>query len=217
VKVEDVGRENSTALSAGLANLERHIDNVHGVFGIPCVVAINHRGEDSPAEIELLQRSAARKGVKVILARHFADGGKGAADLAREVVDLCGQPGDFKFAYDDAQSLWDKMRSIAQKIYHAGDITASKSVRAQIQKLEDSGYGHFPVCVAKTQYSFATDPALRGAPEGHTVNVREVRLAAGAQFVVMICGDIMTMPGLPRVPAAAAIDIDEDGKTVGLF
>jgi formate--tetrahydrofolate ligase len=132
-------------------------------------------------------------------------------------VKLCGQKGDFKFVYEDSASLWDKMRAVATKIYHAADISADKSVRQQIQRLQESGYGHYPICVAKTQYSFSTDPTARGAPSDHIVNLREVRLAAGAQFIVMICGDIMTMPGLPRVPAAISIDIDADGKIVGLF
>jgi formate--tetrahydrofolate ligase len=217
VAVADVGRENLQALSAGVVNLERHIDNIRNEFGIPCVVAINHRSEDTNAEVDLLVKAAERKGVKVILARHFADGGRGAADLAREVVALCDEPGEFKFAYSDQASLWEKMRTVARKIYHATDITATKSVRDQIQKLQDSGYGHFPVCVAKTQYSFSTDPTLRGAPRDHIVSIREVRLAAGAEFVVMICGDIMTMPGLPRVPASVNIDIDEKGRIVGMF
>ena len=153
----------------------------------------------------------------MILARHFAEGGAGATDLAREVVDLCTQPGEFKFAYSESDSLWEKLRAIARKVYHAADITASKRVREEIQRLQDAGYGHFPVCVAKTQYSFSTDATVRGAPSGHIVDVREVRLAAGAEFVVMICGNIMTMPGLPRVPAAVSIDIDDSGKIIGLF
>ena len=217
VGVADVGRENLPALAAGVANLERHIDNIHREFGIPCVVAINHRVEDTDAEVRLLTDAGSRKGVKVILARHFAEGGSGATDLAREVVDLCTQPGEFKFAYSESDSLWEKLRAVARKVYHAADITASKRVREEIQRLQDTGYGHFPVCVAKTQYSFSTDATVRGAPSGHIVDVREVRLAAGAEFVVMICGNIMTMPGLPRVPAAVSIDIDDTGKIIGLF
>jgi len=217
VDVADVGRENLEALRLGLVNLDRHIDNVRNQYGIPCVVSINHRAEDSDQEVKLLIDILARKGVKVVLARHFAEGGKGAAEVAHEVVKLCEQKGDFKFVYEDSATLWDKMRAVATKIYHAADICADKSVRRQIQRLQDSGYGHYPICVAKTQYSFSTDPAARGAPSDHIVNVREVRLAAGAQFIVMICGDIMTMPGLPRVPAAISIDIDADGKIVGLF
>ncbi len=167
--------------------------------------------------VDFLARTAARRGVRVIVARHFAQGGAGAADAAREVVDLCEQPGRFKFAYEDHMDLWEKMRAIARKIYRAADITAGEGVRDQIQRIQNAGFGHLPVCVAKTPYSFSTDPTLRGAPSGHIVNVREVRLAAGAQFVVMICGDITTMPGLPRAPAAMSIDVDESGRIVGLF
>ena len=219
VALPDVGKENIEALRAGLVNLERHIDNMQNVFNLPCVVAINHRAEDSNAEVETLSQLGARKGVKVILARHFAEGGKGAADLAREVVELCKDSGtrELKFTYEDSATLWEKMVAIARKIYHASEVTADKSVHTQIKKLQEAGYGHFPVCVAKTQYSFSTDPALKGAPSNHTINVREVRLAAGAEFIVMICGDVMTMPGLPRVPASVNIDVNEKGDIVGLF
>jgi formate--tetrahydrofolate ligase len=154
----------------------------------------------------------------VILAKHWAEGGEGAADVARAVVKLIeSTPSNFKYVYEDDLPLWDKMKAIATKIYGASDITADSKVRGQIKKLQDSGYGHYPVCVAKTQYSFSTDPQLRAAPSGHVVNVREVRLAAGAEFVVMVCGDIMTMPGLPKVPSAEKIDLTDDGKVVGLF
>jgi len=217
VEVADVGKENLAALEKGVVNLERHIDNVRDNFGLPCVVAINNRAEDTEAEIRLLIERAGHHGAKVILGRHFAEGGAGAVDIAHEVVRLCEQPNYFKFVYDDAEPLWQKMKSIATQIYHAADITADTKVRAQIKQLQEAGYGHYPVCVAKTQYSFSTDPKLRGAPSGHVVNVREVRLAAGAEFIVMICGDIMTMPGLPKVPAANAIDVNDEGKIVGLF
>ena len=219
IEVADVGRENLDALQAGMINLERHLDNMQGVFNVPCVVAINHRAEDTSAEVRTLQEWGARKGVKVTLARHFAEGGAGAADLAREIVQLCDQKPNrvSTFAYDDSEALWDKMVHVARKIYHASDVIADKRVRDQIAKLDAAGYGRFPICVAKTQYSFSTDPKLRGAPSGHVVTVREVRLAAGAEFIVMICGDVMTMPGLPRVPAAEAIDVDASGKIVGLF
>ena len=217
VEVANLGQENLAALEAGVANLNRHIDNVRGEYGLPCVVAINHRVEDTPNEIRRLIEIVAPKGVNVIVARHFAEGGKGAVDLANEVVRLCEQPGEFKFVYADTVSLWDKIRTVATRIYHAAEITADDKVRAQLDRLQQSGYGHYPVCIAKTQYSFATDPKLRGAPSGHRVNIREVRLAAGAEFVVAICGDIFTMPGLPAVPAANSIDIDADGKIVGLF
>ena len=150
-------------------------------------------------------------------ARHWADGGAGAAELAHEVVRLCDLPSRFHFVYEDADTLWEKMRKIAIEVYGAEDISASAAVREQIRHLQGSGYGHYPVCVAKTQYSFSTDPQRRGAPVGHVVDIREVRLAAGAEFVVMVCGDIMTMPGLPKVPSAELIDLDDQGRVVGLF
>jgi formate--tetrahydrofolate ligase len=217
VEVPDLGKENLKALQAGIANLDRHIDNVRDVWGLPCLVAINHRAEDSEAEVKWLQERATHHGVKVILARHYAEGGKGAVDVAKEVVELCSHPNYFKFTYDEKETLWDKMKAVATKIYGASDITADSKVRGQIRQLQEAGYGHYPVCVAKTQYSFSTDPKLRGAPTGHVVNVREVRLAAGAEFIVMICGDIMTMPGLPVTPAANNIDVSDDGKITGLF
>jgi formate--tetrahydrofolate ligase len=217
VEVADVGRENVAALEKGIVNLERHIDNVRLNYGLPCMVAINQRSEDTDAEIRVLIERAGQRGAKVILGRHFAEGGAGAVDVAKEVLRLTEQPNEFKFVYDESQTLWDKMKAIATKIYHASDITADTKVRNQIKQLQDAGYGHYPVCVAKTQYSFSTDPKLRGAPSGHVVNIREVRLAAGAEFIVMICGDVMTMPGLPKVPAAANIDVDEDGRITGLF
>ena len=217
IEVPELGKEHLAALEKGMVNLERHIENVNKLFGLPCVVSINHRAEDTDKETQLLIERMSTHGVKVILARHYADGSKGAVDVAKEVVRLCEQPSHVKFVYEDATPLWDKMKAIATKIYHASDITADSKVRAQIKQLQEAGYGHYPVCVAKTQYSFSTDPKLRGAPSQHVVNIREVRLAAGAEFVVMICGDIMTMPGLPKVPAANSIDIDESGKIVGLF
>jgi len=218
VELEALHQENLAALEKGIANLERHVNNVRNHFGLPCVVSINHFTHDTAAEIELLKRKLAHHEAPVVVARHWAQGGKGAEELARTVVDLIERvPADFRFVYEDAQPLWDKMHALATRIYGAAAVSADSKVRAQIQKLEDDGYGHYPVCVAKTQYSFSTDPALRGAPSGHTVNVREVRLSAGAQFVVMICGDIMTMPGLPKLPSAERIDLSEDGKVVGLF
>jgi formate--tetrahydrofolate ligase len=217
IEVKELGRENLEALAKGITNIERHVNNIRNNYGLPCVVAINHRTEDTDAEVKMLQEKMAHHGAKVILARHWAEGGKGAVDVAHEVVRLCEEPNDFKFVYDEQAPLWDKMKAIATKIYGASDITADSKVRAQIKKLQESGYGHYPICVAKTQYSFSTDPQLRGAPSGHVVNIREVRLAAGAEFVVMICGDIMTMPGLPKVPSACAIDVNDEGKITGLF
>ena len=216
VEVKALGQEDLQALEKGIANIERHVNNIRNHYGLACVVAINHRTEDTAAEVKLLMDKLAQKGVKVILARHWAEGGKGAVELAHEVVRLCEEPSTFKFVYQDSEPLWDKMKAIATKIYGASDITADTKVRGQIKKLQET-YGHYPVCVAKTQYSFSTDPSLRGAPSGHVVNIREVRLAAGAQFIVMVCGDIMTMPGLPKVPSACAIDVGPDGKIVGLF
>jgi formate--tetrahydrofolate ligase len=216
IEVKDLKGENLEALAKGITNIERHVNNIRNNYGLPCVVAINHRTEDTDAEVKLLQDKMAHHGAKVILARHWAEGGKGAVEVAKEVVRLCEEPTDFKFVYEESLPLWDKMKAIANKIYGASDITADSKVRTQIKKLQEN-YGHYPVCVAKTQYSFSTDPQLRGAPSGHVVNIREVRLAAGAEFVVMVCGDIMTMPGLPKVPSAVSIDITDDGKITGLF
>jgi formate--tetrahydrofolate ligase len=216
VDVKEVNKENLAALEKGLVNLERHVENVTKVYGIPCVVSINKFNYDTPAEIELLTARMRKLGVPVVLANHWAEGGKGAAELARIVVGLCEQPSKPSFVYEDSDSLWDKINKIAKKVYRASEVTADAKVRAQIKRFQDDGYGHYPVCVAKTQSSFSTDAGLRGAPSDHVVNVREVRLAAGAEFVVMICGDIMTMPGLPKVPSANRIDL-VDGKVVGLF
>ena len=218
VAVDDLARENLAALEKGVANLERHLNNVRVHYGLPCVVAINHFATDTDAEIALLQRKIAHHDAPVVVARHFADGGAGAEDLARAVVDTIDRvPGDFRFVYDDADTLWDKVSKIATTIYGASEVTADSKVRARIRELQAEGYGHYPVCIAKTQYSFSTDPLLHGAPSGHVLNIREVRLAAGAQFVVMVCGDVMTMPGLPKVPSAAQIDVTDDGRIVGLF
>ena len=217
IEVPDLPKENVEALRKGMANLERHIANVRDRFGLPCVVSINHRAEDTPAEIQALHERASHLGVKVVTAKHFAEGSAGAVELAEEVVRLTEQPSHFTHLYPDELPLWDKMKKVATELYGASDITADAKVRTAIRNLQESGYGHYPVCVAKTQYSFSTDPKLRGAPRDHVVNIREVRLAAGAEFVVMICGDIMTMPGLPKLPAACNIDIDDSGRVVGMF
>ena len=217
VAVADVEREDLAALERGLPNLERHLRNLQA-FGLPCVVAINHRAHDTPAELELLSRRVAALGVPVEVARHYADGAAGAESLAHAVVAAAAPgPAPLRFAYEDDTPLWDKMAAIATRVYGAAGIEADAKVRAQVERLQADGYGRWPVCVAKTQYSFSTDASLRGAPSGHVVRVREVRLAAGARFVVMICGDVMTMPGLPKVPAAHAIDVDDDGRITGLF
>jgi formate--tetrahydrofolate ligase len=216
VDVKEVNKENLAALEKGLVNLERHVENVSKVYGIPCVVSINRFNYDTPAELEMLNARMKKLGVPVVLATHWGDGGKGAAELAKIVVGLCDQPSKPAFVYEDSDTLWDKIGKIATRVYRASEVTADTKVRAQIRKLQEDGYGHYPVCVAKTQSSFSTDASVRGAPLNHVVNVREVRLAAGAEFVVMICGDIMTMPGLPKVPSAEKIDL-VDGKVVGLF
>mgnify|MGYP001415141149 FL=1 len=216
VDVKEVNKENLAALEKGLVNLERHVENVSKVYGIPCVVSINRFNYDTPAELEMLNARMKKLGVPVVLATHWGDGGKGAAELAKIVVGLCDQPSKPTFVYEDADTLWDKINKIATKVYRASEVTSDTKVRAQIKKLQEDGYGHYPVCVAKTQSSFSTDASVRGAPSNHVVNVREVRLAAGAELVVMICGDIMTMPGLPKVPSAEKIDLI-DGKVVGLF
>ena len=218
VDLKSLNVENLDALEKGIANLERHVNNVRNHYGLPCVVSINHFSFDTDREIELLKKRMAHHHAPVVLARHWAQGGKGAEEVARTVVNMIETtPTSFKFVYEDRASLWDKVNTIATKIYGASEVTADSKVRAQIKTLQDDGYGSYPVCVAKTQYSFSTDPQLRGAPSGHVINVREVRLAAGAEFVVMVCGDIMTMPGLPKVPSACKIDLDDEGKVVGLF
>jgi formate--tetrahydrofolate ligase len=218
VDLKEMNKENLAALEKGIANLERHVNNVRNHYGLPCVVSINHFSHDTAAEIELLKRKMAHHEAPVVVAHHWAQGGRGAEELARTVVDLIERaPADCRFVYEDSAPLWDKARAIATRIYGAADISADGKVKAQIQKLQEDGYGHYPVCIAKTQYSFSTDAAVRGAPSGHTINIREVRLAAGAEFVVMVCGDIMTMPGLPKVPSATKIDLTPDGKVVGLF
>ncbi len=213
LSVEDLPR-----LEAGIATLERHIDNMTREFGLPCVVALNHFVHDTAAEVALLQQRVEATGVPLVVARHWAEGGRGAEDLARAVVACATPPGPApQFLYPDVATLWDKAEAVARKIYRAAGISATTKARAMLERLQAQGYGHLPVCIAKTPYSFTTDPAIRGAVQGHTIDVREVRLSAGAEFVVLVCGDIMTMPGLPAVPAAASIDVDDDGRIVGLF
>ena len=216
VDVANLTKEDLIALDKGLVNLERHVENITQVYNLPCVVSINQFLSDTDAEIDLIRKRMERLGVKVVLASHWAHGGKGAADLANIVVDLCESDKKMQFVYEEEDTLWEKINKIAKRVYRAGEVNADSKVRAQIASLQEQGYGHYPVCVAKTQSSFSTDPKLRGAPEGHTITVREVRLAAGAEFIVMVCGDIMTMPGLPKVPSAEKIDYI-DGKVTGLF
>jgi formate--tetrahydrofolate ligase len=216
--LKQLNNEDLAALDKGIANLARHVDNVRNRYGLPCVVSINHFTHDTEAEVALLKNKIAAQDTPVVVAKHWALGGAGAEELARTVAAIAdkGAPG-FRFVYEDAMPLWDKVKAVATKVYGAADIGADAKVKAQIEKLQQDGYGHYPVCIAKTQYSFSTDPSARGAPSGHIINIREVRLAAGAEFIVMVCGDIMTMPGLPKVPAAMKIDITPEGKVVGLF
>ena len=213
----DLGAENVAAVNEGCANLGRHIANVKS-FGVPVVVAINHFVTDTDAEVEAVQAFVAGEGAEAVLCRHWAKGSEGTEALATRVAEIA-DAGESQFApiYPDEMGLFDKIDTIARRIYRADEAIADKKIRDQLRAWEEAGYGHLPVCMAKTQYSFSTDPNLRGAPTGHTVPVREVRLSAGAGFVVAICGEIMTMPGLPRVPAAETIGINEAGEVVGLF
>ena len=212
-----LGTEDLGALARGITNLERHLRNMTQVFGLPTVVALNHFTQDTDAEVALVAEHVQALGAKLVPARHWAEGGKGAVELAHEVARLCQTPQAMNFVYEDKDTLWEKARKIATRIYGADDISAAAPVRKRLEELQAQGYGHLPVCIAKTQSSFSTDATLRGAPSGHTVNIREVRLAAGAEFVVLVCGDIMTMPGLPAAPAAERIDVSDDGQVVGLF
>ncbi|WP_372839830.1 formate--tetrahydrofolate ligase [Phaeovulum sp.] len=213
----DLGSENVAAVNKGCPNLGRHIANVKG-FGVPVVVAINHFTSDTEAEIAAVRAYVAKQGAEAVLCKHWAEGGAGAEELAHKVIALA-EAGASAFAplYPDDMGLFDKIDTIARRIYHAGEVIADSSVRDQLRAWEAAGYGHFPICMAKTQYSFSTDPNLRGAPTGHTLPIREVRLSAGAGFIVVICGEIMTMPGLPKVPSAETIRLNEDGLVVGLF
>ena len=217
VAKDDLDIEDLDALRDGCCNLVRHIENVKS-FGVPVVVGINRFTSDTDAEIAVIKEIAAANGVKAIDCTHWADGGAGTEELAREVASLA-DSGSASFAplYPDEMPIWDKIKTVATRLYRADDIIADQKIRDQIRKFEEDGYGHFPVCIAKTQYSFSTDPNLKGAPTDHVVAIREVRLSAGAGFIVVVCGDIMTMPGLPRVPAANSIAMDENGEVTGLF
>ncbi len=217
VKKEDLGTENVEALNRGCVNLGRHIENVRR-FGVPVVVAINHFTSDTKAEVAAVKGYVEAHGTEAVLCRHWADGSAGITELAERVAALADSgTAAFQPLYPDDMPLMEKIRTVATKIYHAGEVTADKAVRDQLAQWEQQGYGHLPVCMAKTQYSFSTDPSLRGAPEGHVVHVREVRLSAGAGFVVAITGEIMTMPGLPSVPSAERIRLNVDGAVEGLF
>jgi formate--tetrahydrofolate ligase len=217
VKKEDLKAENLKALEVGIANLQRHVENVQK-FGIVPVISINRFSADTEGEIKLVQDKCKALGVEAVMADHWAMGGAGAADAARAVVKVAESgKSKLKFLYPDDMPLFEKIRTIAREVYRAKEVTADKSVRDQLANFESMGYGNFPICVAKTQYSFSTNPDAKGAPSDHVINVREVRLSAGAEFVVAICGEIMTMPGLPKVPAAESIDVGPDGRMVGLF
>ena len=216
--LESLNKENVEYLSKGLVNLERHVNNLKNHYGLPVVVGINGFTFDTDKERELLKQKSKELDVPIVSSTHWADGGKGAKELAEVVVDTIeNKPNNFKYLYENDLGLWEKMETVAKKIYGASGISAPTNIIKQIEELQNNGYGKYPVCVAKTQYSFSTDPSLRGAPTDHVIPIREVRLAAGAEFVVMVCGDIMTMPGLPKIPAAEKIDIDTDGNIVGLF
>jgi formate--tetrahydrofolate ligase len=217
VKKEDLKSENLKALEAGMANLARHVENVKK-FGLPAVVSINRFSADTDAEIALVKEKCKALGVEALMADHWAMGGEGAADVAKAVVATIDKgKADLKLLYPDDMPLFDKIRTIAKEIYRADDATADKSVKDQLNAWEEMGFGKLPVCIAKTQYSFSTNPDAKGAPTGFNIPVREVRLSAGAEFIVAICGEIMTMPGLPKVPSADSIDVGADGKIVGLF
>ena len=215
VALADLGTENLDAVRAGFVNLERHIHNVSDVYGIRTVVGINKFGADTDAELELVRTLVEETGARAVIASHWGDGGAGAVTLAEAIVEVCEAPSEVQFVYPDEMGLLDKVRAIATRVYGAAEVSASSAILTRIAELEASGYGSFPVCIAKTQSSFSTDATLRGAPSGHTIAIREVRLSAGAEFIVMVCGDIMTMPGLPAKPASLTIDVI-DGRIVGL-
>jgi len=213
----DLNKENLEALDKGMVNMERHIKNITEVFGLPCVVCLNHFTLDTDAEVDMLIKRCESLGVKAVVSKHWADGGAGAEELATTVADIVdNNPGTHKFVYEDSASLWEKIEAVATKVYGAGSVSADPKVMKQLQDWNEE-YGSYPVCMAKTQMSFSTDPTIIGAPTGHNVHVSEVRLANGAGFIVAICGNMMTMPGLPKVPAAERIDIDDDGNIIGLF
>jgi formate--tetrahydrofolate ligase len=217
VPLSEVNQENTDAVAEGVENLKKHIENIHQ-FGLPVVVAVNKFVTDTAAEVQVVQDKCDYLGVKVVEAQHWEFGGDGATELAETVVDLVeNHKSDFNFLYEDDMPLWDKIKTVCTKIYGANDILADQKLRNRIAALEEAGYGNLPVCMAKTQYSFSTDPALKNRPEGFDVPLREVRLSAGAGFIVVLAGDVMTMPGLPKKPAAEVIDINEDGDIVGLF
>ena len=216
VKKDELKNENVDAVKKGLVNLERHIENIQK-FGLPVTVAINHFVLDTDKEIDEVTQFCKQKGIKVSISKHWEKGGDGATDLANDVVELCEKDSDFKFIYDDKTSLFKKIETIAKELYRASEVVADTKIRDQLKAFEERGYQSLPICIAKTQYSFSTDPNLKGAPSGHVLPIREVRLSSGAEFIVVVCGAIMTMPGLPKVPAADSIRINKKGETEGLF
>ncbi len=218
VEKDDLKKENLDALKKGMPNLERHIQNIKK-FGLEVIVAINHFITDSDKEVKIIQEQCAKLGVKVSLCTHWSDGGNGTKDLANNVVEICkkNDTSKFKHLYSDQIPILEKVEKIAKEIYNAKGIEVDEQIKEQVKKIEQAGFGRFPVCIAKTQYSFSTDPKLKGAPSGHTLSIREVRLSSGAEFVVVVCGSIMTMPGLPRVPAADNIKLNKKGEIEGLF
>ena len=217
VAKDDLKNENVDALKKGLINLERHIENMKK-FGLPVAVAINHFIKDTDKEVNALVEFCKKLGVKASICKHWADGGEGTKDLASHVVELIDkEKANFKFLYEDSTPLFKKVETVAKEIYRASEVVADTKIREQLKSFEERGYDNLPICVAKTQYSFSTDPNLKGAPTGHVLPIREVRLSSGAEFIVVICGAIMTMPGLPRVPAADSIKLNEKGEIEGLF
>jgi formate--tetrahydrofolate ligase len=216
VKKDELKNENVDAVKKGLVNLERHIENIQK-FGLPVTVAINHFVLDTDKEIYEVTQFCEQKDIKASISKHWEKGGEGATNLANDVVELCEKDSDFKFLYDDKTSLFKKIETIAKELYRASEVVADTKIRDQLKAFEERGYQSLPICIAKTQYSFSTDPNLKGAPSGHVLPIREVRLSSGAEFIVVVCGAIMTMPGLPKVPAADSIRINEKGETEGLF
>jgi formate--tetrahydrofolate ligase len=216
-KIEDVNSEDTNALMKGMANLDRHVNNIREHYGLPVIVALNRFGSDTEREFELIKKHLGEQGVEALVCEHFAKGSKGATNLAHSMVKLIdSKPGNLRFVYEDSDELWKKIGKVAKSIYHASEVVADTAVRKKIEKFQEDGFGNLPICIAKTQYSFSTDPQLRGAPTGHVFNVRDVYLNAGAGFMVVLSGEIMTMPGLPKKPASDNIDIDADGNIVGL-
>ena len=217
VSKDELGKENVEAVKSGLDNLGKHIRNI-GQFGVPVIVAVNNFTSDTDSEFNAIKQYCAELSVEAILCKHWADGSSGSSDLAKKVVQIAESgSAQFRTLYDDSVSLWEKTNTIAKSIYGAEEIIADKAVREQFKQLQDSGYGKFPICMAKTQYSFSTDPNLKGAPTGHVVPIKEIRLSAGAEFLVVVAGEIMTMPGLPKIPAANSIQLNKENQIEGLF